>query len=76
MGYIRDIKTECNGDAVYCSFYTAFGGLNSNIGAKSKFEINLDDTSTKIYFDRCEAGSVLVLQKDEATNTWVQMQKK
>lgn len=73
MGYIRDINIEYHRDAIYCSFYSAFGGLNSSIGSKDRYKIKLNDASTKIYFDRGEAGSVLVLQKNEATNTWMQI---
>lgn len=72
MGYIRAIKTEKVNDAVYCSFYRAFGGLNSCIGAKSRFEINLDETSAKIYFDRGKDADDLVLEKDAAANVWVE----
>lgn len=71
MGYIRDIETERVNDAVYCSFFSAFGGLNSSIGAKSRFEIKLDDSSAKIYFDRGKGPADLVLKKDPATNAWV-----
>lgn len=72
MGYIRDVKTEEVNDAVYCSFYCAFGGLNSSIGAKNCFEIKLDESSTKIYFDRGREVDDLVLEKDAATNVWVE----
>ena len=72
MGYIRDIKTEKVNDAIYCSFYSTFGGLNSNIGAKDSFEIKLNDSTAKIYFDRGRGADLLVLERDAATNVWVQ----
>lgn len=72
MGYIRAIKTEKVNDAIYCSFYCAFGGLNSNIGAKSRFEIKLDEYSAKIYFDRGKEADELVLEKDATTNLWIE----
>lgn len=72
MGYIRAIKTEKVNDAVYCSFYCAFGGLNSSIGAKSRFEIKLDESSAKIYFDRGKEADDLVLEKDTVANVWVE----
>ncbi len=72
MGYIRAIKTEKVNDAVYCSFYCAFGGLNSSIGAKSRFEIKLDEYSAKIYFDRGKEADELVLEKDATTNLWIE----
>lgn len=72
MGYIRAIKTEKADDAVYCSFYCAFGGLNSSIGSKNHFEIKLDESSRKIYFDRGKDADDLVLEKDTAANVWVE----
>ena len=72
MGYIRDIKTEKINDVIYCSFYSTFGGLNSSIGSKSSFEIQLDDSSAKIYFDRGNGEDELMLEKDASTNAWVQ----
>lgn len=72
MGYIREIKTEKVDEAIYCSFYSTFGGLNSNIGAKNSFEIKLNDSSAKIYFDRGEESDILMLERDTETNVWVQ----
>lgn len=70
MGYIRGMETQRDGDSIYCSFYSTFGGLNSGIGSKNRFDIKLDEASSKIYFDRGTAGDTLVLQKDEATGAW------
>ena len=72
MGYIRAIKTEKTNDAIYCSFNCAFGGLNSSIGSRSRFEIQLDESSAKIYFDRGKNADDLVLEKDATTNVWVE----
>ncbi len=72
MGHIRDIVTKQQDHAVYCSFYTAFGGCNSRIGARNRFEIELEDSCTEIYFDRGSEEAALVLQKDETTGRWVQ----
>lgn len=72
MGYIRAIKTEKVNDAIYCSFYCAFGGFNSSIGSKNRFEIKLDASCTKIYFDRGTEADDLVLEKDTAANIWVE----
>ncbi len=41
MGYIRKIETERVNGAIHCSFYSTFGGLNSSIGSKNRFEIQL-----------------------------------
>lgn len=70
MGYIRAIKAVPSGNALYCSFYCTFGGLNSRIGAKNVFEVALDDTCEEIYFDRAQAGNQLVLYKEETTGEW------
>ena len=70
MGYIRAIKAEKADDAIYCSFYCAFGGLNSSIGSKNHFEIKLDESSRKIYFDRGEESDALVLEREAAANIW------
>lgn len=72
MGYIRKIEAERVNGAIHCSFYSTFGGLNSGIGSKNRFEIQLDDSSDKIYFDRGKGTESLVLEKDAATNAWVQ----
>lgn len=72
MGYIRAIKTEKANDAIYCSFYCAFGGLNSGIGSKNRFEIQLDESTANIYFDRGKDADDLVLEKDATTNVWVE----
>lgn len=72
MGYIRAIKAEKADDAIYCSFYCAFGGLNSSIGSKNHFEIKLDESSRKIYFDRGKDADDLVLENDTAANVWVE----
>lgn len=71
MGYIRDIKTEQHDNGVYCSFYSTFGWLNSSIGARNVFNIEVDDFCTEIYFDRVGEKNELVLKKDETTNMWV-----
>lgn len=71
MGFIRDIETETVGKEVHCSFYRAFGGLNSGIGAKNTFEIHLDDSAEKIYFDRGTEPGDIVLERDAASNEWV-----
>ena len=72
MGYIRAINTKWQDDAAYCSFYTAFGGLNSSIGAKNEFTLKLDDSVSKIYFDRGKEDEMLVLQRSNADGVWIQ----
>lgn len=70
MGFIRDMELETIGNEIHCSFYRTFGGLNSSIGAKNMFEIKLDASTEKIYFDRGGKPDMLVLERDPATNVW------
>ena len=72
MGYIRGF--EDNGGGVkphYLTFYSTFGGLNNSFGAKSEFELDLDEDDTEIYFNRSGGGYELVLQKDADTGEWI-----
>lgn len=70
MGYIRAMKTEQTGDELHCSFYRTFGGLNSSIGAKNTFEIKVDGSVNKIYFDRGTEPDMLMLERDIETGVW------
>lgn len=68
MGYIRDFKDDGGGVRPhYLTFYSTFGGWNSSFGAKRKFELDLAQTDTEIYFNRPGGGYVLVLQKNAET---------
>ena len=58
------------GGETHCSFYGAFGGLNSSLGAKSRFEIQVDDSAERIYFDRGTGSDQLVLERDAGTGLW------
>ena len=70
MGFIRDIETERVGNEIHCSFYRAFGGLNSGIGSKNMFEIELDDFAEKICFDRGTGADIIVLERDTTAGAW------
>ena len=48
MGYTRGLKVKQGGDNKYITFYSTFGGFNSKIGAKNKFEIELNASCTEI----------------------------
>lgn len=74
MGYIRESVTEQDGDALYVSFYTAFGGLNSSIGAKDTFTLPVDPACRVICFDRGDGEYAPVLQRDAATGEWQPVQ--
>ncbi len=72
MGYIRTMETEQVHNELHCSFYSCFGGLNSSLGAKNRFEINLEDfanSAESIYLDRAGLDQ-LVLERDAGTGEW------
>ena len=72
MGFIRSMETKQIGNDIHCSFYCTFGGLNSGFGAKSRFEIRLEDSAKaaeSIYFDRAYSDQ-LVLERDADTGVW------
>ncbi|MCI9579019.1 MAG: hypothetical protein HFF98_09255 [Oscillibacter sp.] len=71
MGYIRAVEPKQIGNEIHCSFYSCFGGLNSSFGAKSRFEIQADDSAEKIYFDRGMSFDQLILERDAGTSVWV-----
>lgn len=70
MGYIRAMEAKQTGGEIHCSFYGTFGGLNSSLGAKSRFEIQVDDSAERIYFDRGTGSDQLVLERDAGTGLW------
>ena len=71
MGFIRAMEAKQFGDEIHCSFYSCFGGLNSSFDAKSRFEIQADDSAEKIYFDRGMSFDQLILERDAGTSVWV-----
>lgn len=71
MGYIRGFKN--NGGGVkphYLTFYSTFGGLNSKLGAKNEFVLEVNEDDSEIYFNRAGGGYELVLQKNTETGEW------
>ena len=67
MGYIRDVKVhQQHGGKLYLDCYSAFGGLNSSIGAKESFTFKLDDDTTiiAIYKNSNTYEEVLVKAED------------
>lgn len=69
MGYIRTYKAKQDSDTLYITFYSTFG-LNSSIGAKDKFEIDVDPLCQYVYFYSGNQGYKLVLEKNAETNEW------
>lgn len=71
MGYIRGFEDDGGGvKPHYLTFYSTFGGLNSALGAKYAFELDLSENDTEIYFNRADGGYELVLQKNADTGEW------
>lgn len=69
IGYIRALKEKQEENNKYITFYSTYG-LNSSIGAKSEFQIDLNPSCNEIYFYRGNDGYVLILHKNEETNDW------
>ena len=69
MGYTRAVRTKQVGDTLQCTFYTAFGGLNSKIGAQNVFTVPVEGCSQVAIF-RGDGQWDIVLQKDPATGAW------
>lgn len=70
VGYSRDIKVKQGGDNKYITFYSTYGFINSKLGAKNEFEIELNPSCSEIYFYKGDGGYTLVLQKNEVSNQW------
>lgn len=69
MGYIRDMKQTSGSMNPYLTFYSTFG-INSKLGAKDEFEIELDENMDEIYFYTGNGGYKKVLEKDKGTGHW------
>lgn len=70
-GYVRGFKDEGGGvKPHYLKFYSAWGGLNSSIGAKSEYVLKLDPNDTEIYVYHGDSGYSLALKKDIESGEW------
>lgn len=75
MGYTRSFRSEQGGFNEYLTFYSAFGGLNSKLGARNTFVLEIDPVNCdEIYFYHGGGGYRLVLQKEPLTGQWVRPQ--
>lgn len=71
MGYIRGFKNNGGGvKSHYLTFYSTFGGVNSKLGAKNEFVLEVNEDDSEIYFNRAGGGYELVLQKNTETGEW------
>ena len=68
-GYVRKMKRTSGSTNYYYTFYSTFG-INSRIGAKDTFIIDIDENVHEIYFFTGDGGYKLVLQKDINDN-WI-----
>ena len=68
-GYIRKMKRTSGSMNYYLTFYSTFG-INSKLGAKDTFEIELDDNVDEIYFYTGNKGYKLVLVKNPITESF------
>jgi hypothetical protein len=70
MGYIRGMSDVSDDpQKMELQFYSAFGGLNSSLGARNVFVLHLKQECTEIYM-RNPDGFHLVLQKNPQTGQW------
>lgn len=71
MGYARGYKNEGSGvKPHYLKFYNTFGGINSAIGAKNEFVLEVAPEDKEIFFYRGNGGYELVLEKNADTGDW------
>lgn len=71
-GYIRKMKRTSGSTNYYYTFYSTFG-INSKIGAKDTFEIELDQNVDEIYFYTGGKGYKKVLEKND-NGEWIKVE--
>ena len=70
-GYVRKMKRTSGSMNYYYTFYSTYG-INSKLGAKDTFEIQLDNNVDEIYFYTGGKGYKKVLEKNEQ-GEWVKV---
>lgn len=68
-GYVRKMKRTSGSMNYYYTFYSTYG-INSKLGAKDTFEIELDESVDEIYFYTGDKGYRLELVRNTATQEW------
>ncbi len=68
-GYIRDMKQKNVDASKYLTFYSTYG-INSKIGAKNTFTLEIDQNVDEIYFFKGNNGYNKILEKDKETGEW------
>lgn len=71
-GYVRKIKRTSGSTNGYYTFYSTFG-INSKLGSKDTFEIDLNEDMDEIYFYTGDKGYKLVLTKHKVTGEWTKV---
>lgn len=73
-GYIRKVAVhQQEGGKMYIDCYSAFGGINGSVGAKTVFTLPLDDKTTMIAIYRNSTAYEEVLRKD-CNGVWQRIQ--
>lgn len=70
-GYIRKMKRSSGSMDYYCTFYSTFG-INSSLGSKDTFVIDIDNNVSSIYFYTGDNGYRKVLEKNDL-GEWIQL---
>ncbi|MBQ8815155.1 MAG: hypothetical protein IJZ85_11760 [Lachnospiraceae bacterium] len=70
MGYIRSVSQRKDGDRLNISFYSTFGGLNSRLGARSSFTLDLDDDISEICVYRGYGEYKAIFAKNATNGQW------
>ena len=73
-GYIRDMKQKSIDTSEYLTFYSTFG-INSKMGAKDTFTLEIDKNIDEIYFFKGNNCYYKVLEKDKETGEWNRIKK-
>lgn len=71
-GYVRKIKQTSGSSNGYYTFYSTYG-INSKIGAKDTFEIEINEDTDEIYFYTGNKGYKIVLAKHKVTDEWTKI---
>ncbi len=75
IGYVRNIEVkQQQGGKMYIDCYSAFGGINGNIGAKTSYTLPLDENTSIIAIYRSTNSYEEILKKNDE-GVWERVQK-
>lgn len=69
FGRARGFQEEVSQDAHYLTFYRTFGFFGFH-ASEIKYELELSEKDTGIYFNRPDGEFELILEKDPETGEW------